>query len=241
MWAIASGIEGNLAAYEAVVADLRKSREEVENFYLLGDIIGPKVESNQLVKRIQQPRKGEPIPLVCQGWWEEQILILHALGRTGEPTELIDRYGIEMTKTLWDAIDATTLEWVRSLEFGFVELDCFLIHGSSLSVSDELTPSIDPIHAIDRLSRMDVDRLFCGRSCLAFEYQIESGSLNSQVQTLDNLTASTPTTLSSRKIIGVGSVGRVEGEASYTLYHPESNKLEFKTVRYGTKKDFGQR
>jgi hypothetical protein len=30
MWAIASGIEGNLAADEAVVADLRKSRQEVE-------------------------------------------------------------------------------------------------------------------------------------------------------------------------------------------------------------------
>jgi hypothetical protein len=104
MWAIASGIEGNLAAYEAVVADLKRSRQEVENFYLLGDIIGPKIESNRLVKRIQQPRSGEPIPLVCQGWWEEQILILHALGRTGEPTELIDRYGIDMTKTLWDAL-----------------------------------------------------------------------------------------------------------------------------------------
>ena len=37
MWAIASGIEGNLAADEAVVADLRKSRQEVENFYLIGD------------------------------------------------------------------------------------------------------------------------------------------------------------------------------------------------------------
>lgn len=239
MWAIASGIEGNLTAYEAVVADLRKSRQEVENFYLLGDIIGPKVESNQLIKRIQQPRQGEPAPLVCQGWWEEQILILHALGRTGAPTELIDRYGIDMTKTLWDAIDSTTLEWVRSLEFGFVELDCFLIHGSSLSVSDELTPTIDPIQAIDRLSRMDVNQLFCGRSGLAFEYKIESGSLNSQVQTLDKLADSTPTILSPQRIIGVGSVGRIEGKASYTLYHPGSNKLEFKTVRYGAKKGFG--
>jgi Cobalamin synthesis protein cobW C-terminal domain len=87
-------------------------------------------------------------------------------------------------------------KWVRSLEFGFVELDCFLIHGSSLSVSDELTPSIDPIQAIDRLSRMDVNQLFCGRSGLAFEYKIESGSLSSQIQTLDKLTARTPTILS---------------------------------------------
>jgi hypothetical protein len=239
MWAIASGIEGNLAAYEAVVADLKKSRQEVENFYLLGDIIGPTVESNQLVKRIQQPRNGEPNPLVCQGWWEEQILILHALGRTGEPTELIDRYGINMTKTLWNAIDSTSLKWVQALEFGFAELDCFLIHGSSISVSDELTPDIDPIQAIDRLSRMDTNQLFCGRSGLTFEYKIESGSLNSQVQTLDKLTAPTPTILSPRRIVGVGSVGRIEGKASYTLYHPGSNKLEFKTVRYGAKKGFG--
>jgi hypothetical protein len=239
MWAIVSRIEGNLAAYEAVVADLRKSRQEVENFYLLGDIIGPTAESNQLVKRIQQPRQGEPTPLVCQGWWEEQILILHALGRTGEPTELIDRYGINMTKTLWDAINSTTLKWVQSLEFGFVELDCFLIHGSSISVSDELTPATDPIQVIDRLSRMDANQLFCGRSGFTFEYKIESGSLSSQVQTLDKLTDLTPTILSPRRIIGVGSVGRIEGKASYTLYHPGSNKLEFKTVRYGAKKGFG--
>jgi hypothetical protein len=239
MWAIASGIEGNLAAYEAVVADLKKSRQEVENFYLIGDIIGPTAESNRLVKRIDRPRNGEPTPLVCQGWWEEQILILHALGRTGEPTELIDRYGIDMTKTLWDAIDSTTLAWVRNLEFGFAELDCLLIHGSSISVSDELTPNTDPIQTIDRLSRMEVNQLFCGRSGLAFEYQIESGSLNSQVQTLDTLSAPTPTILSPRRIIGVGSVGKVQGKASYTLYHPESDKLEFKTVCYGEKKGFG--
>jgi hypothetical protein len=87
------------------------------------------------------------------------ILILHALGRTGELTELIDRYGIDMTKTLWDAIDSSTLEWVRSLEFGFVELDCFLIHGSSISVSDELTPTIDPIQAIDKSLRLSFAKL----------------------------------------------------------------------------------
>ena len=89
---------------------------------------------------------------------------------------MIDRYGIDMTKTLWDAIDSTTLKWVQALEFGFVELDCFLIHGSSISVSDELTPTIDPIQAIDRLSRMDANQLFCGRSGLAFEYKTTKGT-----------------------------------------------------------------
>ena len=142
-------------------------------------------------------------------------------------------------RSLPEVIDSTSLKWVQSLEFGFAELDCFLIHGSSIDVSDELTPTTDPIQMLDRLSRMDANQLFCGRSGLAFEYKIESGSLNSQVQTLDKLTDLTPTILSPRRIIGVGSVGKIEGKASYTLYHPGSNKLEFKTVRYGTKKGFG--
>jgi hypothetical protein len=239
MWAIASGIEGNLAAYEAVLADLKKSRQHVENFYLLGDVIGANAASNRLVARIRSPRRGEPAPLVCQGWWEEQILILHALGRTGEPTELIDRYGIDMTKTLWDAIDDMTLEWVRSLEFGFAELDCLLIHGSSVSVSDELTPTTDPIQMLDRLQRMDVNQLFCGRSGLAFEYQIESGSLSSQVQTLDELVPLSPIALTPQRTIGVGSIGRNPGKATYTLYYPGSNLVQFKTVFYGNKKGFG--
>lgn len=117
-------------------------------------------------------------------------------------------------------------------------LDCFLIHGSSLSVSDEFTPSIDLIHRIDRRSRIDVNQLFCRRSGLAFEYQIESGSLNSQVQTLDKLIDRIPTILSPRRIVEVVSASRVEGKVSYLFYHPEIDKLEFKTVRYVTKKDW---
>ena len=37
MWAILSGIEGNIAAYEAVLADLNRQRVEVEALYILGD------------------------------------------------------------------------------------------------------------------------------------------------------------------------------------------------------------
>jgi hypothetical protein len=132
-----------------------------------------------------------------------------------------------------------TLKWVQSLDFGFAELDCFLIHGSSIDVSDELTPNTDPIQMLDRLSRMEANQLFCGRSGLTFEYKIESGSLTSQVQTLDELAPQTAAILNPQRIIGVGSIGRVPGEATYTLYHPGSNRVQFKTIRYGAKKGFG--
>ncbi len=131
-WAILSGIEGNLTAYEAVLQDIKRQALSISELYVLGDLIGATPDSEKLVQRVLHPRRGEPEPQVCQGWWEEQCLILHGLGRIGEPTELIEGYGIAMAKTLWDSVSRETVAWVRSLDFGFFELDCLLIHGSTV-------------------------------------------------------------------------------------------------------------
>lgn len=237
-WAILSGIEGNLAAYEAVLADIKRQRHSVEELYILGDVISATPASIKVIQRILSPRANEPVPQVCQGWWEEQLLILHGLGRTGESTELIEQYGIEMVKTLWDAIPREMVEWVRSLDFGFFELDCLLIHGSSISVSDQLTPDTPPIQMLDRLMRMDANTLFCGRSGLTFQYQIQQGTVTSSVTTLDKVISLQATQVKPRQIVGVGAIGRIPGQASYTLYYPSSNQIDFKTVRYGFGKGF---
>ena len=91
MWAILSGIEGNIAAYEAVLADIKRQRVKVEALYILGDIIAANPDSETVIRRIQNPLAGELEPQVCVGWWEEQCFALHGLGSTAEPTELIDR------------------------------------------------------------------------------------------------------------------------------------------------------
>jgi hypothetical protein len=237
-WAILSGIAGNLAAYKAVLADIKRQRHPVEELYVLGDVIAPIAASVEVIQRLRSPRSQELVPQVCQGWWEEQLLILHGLGRTGEPTELIETYGVEMVKTLWDAIPRETVEWVRSLDFGFFELDCLLIHGSSVSVSDQLTPDTPPIQMLDRLMRMDANTLFCGRSGLTFQYHIQQGSLTTSLTTLDQATPPQATLVKPRQVIGVGNVGSIPGHATYTLYNPNTNQVEFKTVRYGSGKGF---
>jgi hypothetical protein len=237
-WAILSGIDGNLAAYEAVLADIKRQRYPVEDLYILGDIIAATPDSEALINRLREPRAHELVPQICQGWWEEQLLILYGLGRTNEPTELIDRYGIDMVKTLWDAIPRPLVEWVRSLEFGFFELDCLLIHGSSVSVSDELMPDTPPIQMLDRLMRMDANNLFCGRSGLTFQYEIQQGSVTSSVITLKHSTAPQATIVKPRQVIGVGNVGRIPGRATYTLYNPNVNQIEFKVVKYASGKGF---
>ena len=239
VWAIASGIEGNLAAYNAVLADLEKQR--VDEFFILGDIVGPTSDSEAVVDRIRNPKPGEHISAVCQGWWEEQCLILHALGQTGHPKQLIDRYGNVMVKTLWDSVSRDTISWIQTLDFGVVELDCLLIHGSPMGVDDELTPETSPIDLLDRLMRTDVNLLFCGRSGLAFEAVIESGSLESTVQTLDQTLDSEVVVLKQKKVVGVGNVGRSPGKATYTLYSPGSNEVTFRVVDYSVNRGFGKR
>jgi hypothetical protein len=240
-WAIAAGIEGNLTAYEALLKDIRQSRVPIEALYLLGDVVGPRSDCAKLIERIQQPRSGEPQPLVCQGWWEEQCLILHGLGRTGEPTQMCDRYGKAMAKTLWDAVPRQYIEWIRGLEFGFGELDCLLIHGSSVGVDEALTPETPVITIIDRLNRMGVNQLFCARSGQAFEYNIVQGTLSNEVTTLDQPPSSRPVNLPPKRLIGVGNVGHTAGEASYVLYNPGNNALQFKTVKYSAAVGFGAR
>ena len=237
-WAILSGIEGNLAAYEAVVADIKRQGDDVEALYILGDLVGPSRESEKLVERVLNPRRGELEPIICKGWWEEQCLILHNFVGNGEAPELMAKYGGETVKLLWESVSRQTVQWLRNLDFGFFELDCLLIHGSTVSIDEELTPDTPPIQMLDRLSRMQANNLFCGRSGLAFQYQLESGSITTGVTTLDSQASPQSLEISPRQVIGVGSVGRIFGEATYTLYTPSTNLVEFRNVRYGDSKGF---
>lgn len=145
---------------------------------------------------------------------------------------------MDMTQTLWEAVPRHFVEWLRSLDFGFFEWDCLLIHGSTVTVSEELTPETSPILLLDRLLRMDANLLFCGRSGLSFQYEIQQATVNSVVMTLDQTPSPQTTLIKPRQVIGVGNVGRLPGQASYTLYSPDSQQLLFKTVRYGNGKGF---
>lgn len=232
MWAILSGIEGNLAAYNAVLKHIKQQIFSIENLYILGDFIGANPESEQVVQHLRYPQPEELCPQICRGWWEEQCLILHSLGVTGEPTELLQRYGGDTVKQLCDTISRETVQWLRHLDFGFVELDCLLIHGSSVNVSEELTPETSPWLLLDRLQRMECNNLFCGRSGQVFEYQLQGGSIATSVTMLDNPLSCQTITTAQRRVIGVGSVGREPGKASYTLYNPSTNQVEFRKILY---------
>ncbi len=227
-WALLSGIQGNLRAYEAVMSDLRSG--SIEAIYILGDLVGPTSECEQLVERVRQPKPGELHPQVCLGWWEEQCFILHGLAQTADPVELKSQESASTIKALWQSVSTRTVEWLRTLHFGFLESECLLIHGSTVSVSDCLTPDTEPLTMWDRVVRGEAQRLFCGRSGLAFDYRVVEGSITDQVTTLAGQQPLASTNAQMRQVIGVGSVGRVPGRATYTLYTPDTGSLQFKQV-----------
>lgn len=92
---------------------------------------------------------------------------------------------------------------------------------------------------LDRLLRSGANTLFCGRSGLAFQYQLPAAQVTSTIQTLPIVQGSAATaplpkqhTLNARQVVGVGNVGRISGHASYTLYNPYANVVQFKQVTY---------
>ncbi len=239
-WAILSGIEANLSAYEAVLEDIKQQVPKVTELYILGDVINASPASEKIVQRIRNPRIGELIPQVCKGWWEEQVLMLHGFIPDIEPNPVVEKYGVATAKALWDIIPKETVEWISNLHFAFMEFDCLLVHGSSLSVLEELTPESSPLILLDRIARSNANRLFCGRSGQTFRYQIKEGSLSSTVINLDGEEAAKTYSTSDRLAIGVGNVGGLPNKATYTIYSPNTDIVQFRTVRYVRRKGFGK-
>ncbi len=85
---------------------------------------------------------------------------------------------------------------------------------------------------------MQANNLFCGRSGQTFQYHITALEVIEQVTTLDSQSLPQTATTTPLQVIGVGNVGRSPLVATYTLYNPFTNQVEFKTVRYGAGKGF---
>ena len=109
----------------------------------------------------------------------------------------------------------------------------------TVSASDELTPETPPPVMLDRAIRADANTLFCGRSGLAFEYQLEGNIINNFIQTLDSIEPQSTISATPRRVVGVGNVGRLPDRATYTLYDPDTDIVKFRNLSYKTRKGFG--
>jgi len=218
-WALVSGLQGDLALYEAIQRDLRQLGR-VDTLFVLGDLIGPDRDANALLDRLQDPHRGELAPQCIYGWWEDQLLAEcgYRGERRADPLRL--QFGQAAVEALEQAVDPGHLAWLAALQFGFIELDCALLHGSSADVGDSLGPDSSPLLLLDRLTRMDVNRLFTARSGQQFRLELTGGGIASQVQDLEGQRQQQQS-VPQRQVIGIGA------GVHYTLYDPGSDRLDF--------------
>ncbi len=218
-WALISGLRGDLEAYEAIQTDLRHTRR-VDTLFVLGDVIGPERECDALLNRLQQPRRGELEPQCLYGWWEDQLLAERGYRGERRADALRLGQGEPAVDALLQAVDPGHMGWLAALQLGFIELDCALLHGSSASVDDSLGPNSSPLLLLDRLTRMEVNRLFTARSGQQFRLELSGGGIESQVRDLEGQRHQQQS-VPQRQVIGIGA------GVHYTLYDPGSDRLDF--------------
>ena len=218
-WALVSGLQGDLDLYETIQKDLKRQRG-IANLFVLGDLIGPQRNCNALLERLRQPKPSDLAPDCIYGWWEEQLLAESGYRGDRNADSLRQQQGDEAVSQLLAAVNPSHHNWLASLQFGFIELDCALIHGSSADVGDQLTENTSPLILLDRLTRLDVNRLFTARSQRQFRLELTGGELQSHVK--DHAGESDhQQAVPKRSVIGIG-----EGD-HYTLYDPATDHLTF--------------
>ena len=223
-WALISGLKGDLDTYELIQKDLKKTPGNI-TLFVLGDMIGPEQNCNALLNRLINPKKNQIRPQCIYGWWEEKWLAESGYRGNQRAEALRINKGEEVIKSLLDAVDKSFLNWLASLQFGFVELDCGLIHGSSRDVGDYLTLDTPPLTLLDRLTRLQVNRLFTARSTQQFHLELKEGVIESVVNDL-NGKSNQEQKVPKKAVIGIGA-GR-----NYTIYDVGSDYAKFVKAGY---------
>ena len=219
-WALVSGLQGDLDLYEQIQRELKQQRG-VANLFVLGDLIGSQRKCNAMLERLRQPKRGDLQPDCIYGWWEEQLLAECGYRGERKAEGLRAEQGEAAVGELLASVDADHLNWLASLQFGFIELDCALIHGSSADVGDRLTEDTSALVLLDRLTRLDVNRLFTARCRRQFRLELSGGSIQSHVKDHAGEQQSEQA-VPKRSVIGIG------GGRHYTLYDPATDHIEFR-------------
>ena len=226
--ALISGLKGDLDTYELIQKDLKKTPANI-TLFVLGDMIGPEKNCNALLNRLINPKNNEIRPQCIYGWWEEQLLAESGYRGNQKAESLRINKGEEVIKSLLDAVDKSFLNWIASLQFGFVELDCGLIHGSSRDVGDYLTLDTPPLTLLDRLTRLQVNRLFTARSTQQFHLELKEGVIESVVNDL-NGKSNQEQKVPKKAVIGIGA-GK-----NYTIYDVGPDHTQFVRAGYQSEK-----
>ncbi len=166
--AVVSDIHANLAALEAALADIE--RQGVETVVVAGDLVGDGRQPAEVVELLR--RRGFP---AIRGNVDRKVAEAAAL--SGK--ELAERATKKKTaELLWtaDQLDRAGLDWLAglpatlTLRLGGSRI--LVVHGSPLSDTDCILPSLTPRALAGKLGADRPDVLMCGHSHIPFVRRI---------------------------------------------------------------------
>ncbi|MGD1867548.1 MAG: metallophosphoesterase family protein [Phormidesmis sp.] len=242
--AVISCIHGNLAALEAVLADI--DQQGADKTFCLGDLVGYGPYPNEVVKII----RDRNIP-ACQGCWDEDIIDGLEACECSYPSLLAEKRGRIAHEWTDAEVTAETREYLAQMPLALRHENLCFVHGSPQSQHEYLLPETSAFLALERVMSTGADVLFCGHTHVPYvrtlsdgQLQIrvvngdESASKNTSSHTLEQQApeqASQTLTTPLKRIINAGSVGEPrhgKPQATYVIYDTLSEQTSFREVDY---------
>lgn len=230
--AVISCVHGNLAALDAVLADIGELG--ISQVICLGDLVGYGPFPNRVVERLRERRIS-----VVQGCWDEGIG--NGTGHCGcsFPTPTDARLG-ELAY-LWTDLEVT--EETRAYLAALPPLlgrqaasgKLTFVHGSPASNAEYLEDSTHELVLLERASRTECDVMFCGHTHVPFikwvggELRVDDGGTHGPSVHARRLQ------LRSKLIVNAGSVGEPRHggpEATYVIFDQDARRALIREVKY---------
>ena len=227
--AVISCLHANLAATEAVLADI--DRQGIKQIICLGDLVGYGPQPNEVVELIRQRQ----IP-TCQGCWDEDIIEGLNSCECSYPSQLAERRGHRAHQWTDAQLSEDNKAFLASLPMTVRRERLLFVHGSPNSQHEYLLPDMDAFAALERVESSGADTLFCGHTHMPYVRELSGGSIQVKVKQAGEGTASErKLELPMRRIVNAGSVGEPRHgstEATYVIHHDDSDEIEIREVPY---------
>lgn len=225
--AVISCIHGNIAALEAVLADIEE--QQAEQIFCVGDLVGYGPYPNEVVERIRSLQ----IP-TCAGCWDEDIVEGLNACECSYPSVLAESRGKQAHEWTDQEITPENRQFLAELPHILRQDNLAFVHGSPHSPHEYLLPNMDAFVASERVLATGADVLFCGHTHVPYVRTLEGGELRVRV-TQNGKGESQTFTTPLKRIINVGSVGEPRHgrtNATYVIYDSETEQVTLREVTY---------
>jgi len=232
--AVISCLHANLAALEAVLADI--DQQGIATITCLGDLVGYGPQPNEVVDLVRQ----RAIP-TCQGCWDEDIIEGLNACDCSYPSQLAERRGHLAHQWTAAQLSEENKAFLASLPMSLRRDRLLFVHGSPNSQHEYLLPDMDAFAALERVESAGAETLFCGHTHRPYVRELREGSIRVRVRQASDEpvgmddAAERELRLPLRRIINAGSVGEPRHgntHATYVIHDEDTGAVEIREVAY---------